>query len=266
PAVAHPAAGPSQVTSFLPLLGNTHTYDRVSAIRALLDRMPMNLSPADANLIMQGLDGQRAAGLGIIASHLADRLDGNDLAQLLNPLTTYDRVNSIRMLVGTGKVKEGLSAQEAKVVLEGSQGQRAGGINALASHLAPQLSGKDAAIVLGEMTTYDRVNSIRLLASTNKLSRALQPEEARLVLEGSGGQRASGIGAIATNLTDGLDGKSLAMILGETMTYDRLNSLRTLSDARRIGKLQTAELELILQNMESQRATALQLMAQYLPR
>jgi hypothetical protein len=266
PTLAQPAAGPSQVASFLPLLGNTQSHDRANAIRALLDRMPMNLSTADANLVLQGLGGQRAAGLAAIAPHLADPLDGNDVAQLLNPMTTYDRVNSIHMLVGSGKVKEGLSAQEAKIILEGTQGQRAAGINMLASHLAPQLSGKDAAIVLGELTTYDRVNILRLLASTNKLTRSLQPEEARLLLEGSGGQRSGGIRALAPNMAEGMDGKSLAMILGETMTHDRLNSLRTLSDARRIGKLQSAELELILQNMDSQRASALQLMAQYLAR
>lgn len=265
PAAATPAVA-SQVGVLLPLLGTAQTYDRINLMRTLLDRVPMGLSVSDANAMLQGSGGQRAAGIALIAANLAEQLDGNDVARLLDPMTTYDRVNTLRLLAERGKVKQGLSAAEARLILEGSQGQRAAGIAVLAPRLAPQLSGKDTVVVLGDMETYDRVNSLRLLVNAGKVATGLQPEDARILLQGSGGQRAAGISAIANNLAAELDGKGLAVILGETATYDRVNSLRTLSSAHRIGKVQSADMDLVLQNLESQRTPALQLLAQYMPR
>lgn len=265
-AVAPAASGPLQVGTFLPLLSGTETYDRINALRSLAERLPMGLSAADANALLDGAGSQRPAGLKLIASRLATELDGKDIVSILDSMTTYDRINSLKLLVSLGKVEPALSAAEANAILEGSEGQRPSGITALASRMEQQLNGKDAAIVLGNTETYDRVNSLRVLVSAGKLATALTPDEANLLLQGTAGQRSAGIQAIANNLAADLGGKGLATILGDTATYDRVNSLSVLSKAERIGKLQNEDLELVLQNTEEQRTRGMKMLAKHLMR
>ena len=84
-------------------------------------------------------------------------------------------------------------------------------------------------------------------------------------MEDTVGQRADAISILAQNLTSNLGGKEVAVILGDTNNYQRLNSIKSLSKARKIKNgLSSDEVDLILEGLESQKIDGLKLLTPYL--
>ena len=127
------------------------------------------------------------------------------------------------------------------------------------------MDGSDIALVLGETRTYSRVSSIRSISGASKIRSSLAVNQAILILEGTGNQRSDAIAVIAPNLAPNMDGSGVALVLGETQTYSRVASIRSIESAGKIMRGLTAQdVALVSAGLGSQTTDALKVLAPYL--
>ena len=184
---------------------------------------------------------------------------------MLSKTQTYSRVASIRLIASAGKISNNLPANEAILVLDGTGNLRSDAIAIVASDLATNMVGSDLALVLGKTHTYSRVESITSMMRAGKIRNGLPADEAILVLEGAGNLRSDAIAVIAPNLATNMVGSDLALVLGETQTYSRVASIRSIANAGKIKRGLTAQdVALVSAGLGSQTADALGILTPYL--
>jgi hypothetical protein len=258
--------GPSQLTSVVPLLTGTQNSERVNLLTKMNDRIPMNLDSKDANLLLADANGYRASAIRAIAPHLAPGMGGAALARVLGDISNSERVNSIALLASSGKIKESLTAQEAKLVLDGTGGYRASGVKALVSQLPKAMGGRDGELILQEISNSERANSIAILASNGKLRQPLTAQEAKQILDGTNGYRASGVKEMLAQLPPAMGGRDGELILQEISNSERANSIALLASNGKLKQPLTAqEAKQILDGTNGYRASGVKQMLAQLP-
>jgi hypothetical protein len=177
-------------------------YDRRDAIRALAQEERFGANGADAGLLLVGATGAaRAQSISSFAKSLKSNLSGQEVASILGEpgdLMDYDRRDAIRAVALERKF--GANGADAALFLNGATGAaRAQAIASFAASLKPNLSGWDAAAILGEpnvLNEYDRRDAIRALADNHRLKNGLSGDELAAVLNGTtGAARAQSIDA-----------------------------------------------------------------------
>ncbi len=223
------------------ILGNLIEFDRRAGVRTLVaaGKVKNGLTSDEAVAVLNGTSGTaRGQAIAAIAPNLAQGLNGPDTAAILGNLIEFDRRAGVRTLVAAGKVKNGLTSDEAVAVLNGTSGTARGqAIAAMASHLKDGLSGADTVAILGNLGEFDRRAGIQTLVAAGKVMNGLTPNEVVAILNGtSGTARGQAIAAIAPNLAQGLNGPDTAAILGNLHEFDRRAGTQTLVEA---GKVRT---------------------------
>lgn len=130
-------------------------------------------------------------------------MSGIEAAMTLGDLRELHRFSAIHSLVWNGQISRPLSAADGAIILQGTtQSPRSSSIHALAPLFRADLSGAEAATILGDDATLSEVHrftAISALAWAGRLRAGLTGDEMALVLHGtSGSARRSSIGAIAS--------------------------------------------------------------------
>lgn len=212
----------------------------------------------DSALSLKGVtQAARAGAISEIAPYLSANLPGQAIATILGSGTILSEANrqiAITSIARSGKKPLPLGGPDGAAILQGSsQGARAGAIIELAPLFKPDLTGQDAALILGSgitMSEVTRQNAITALARARRFGPSLA-EDAALMLEGTTqGNRAGSIGEIATYLRQGLSGQQLAAILGDSTSLtesNRQNAIAALARAGRVRQCISAlELSLLM--------------------
>jgi DNA-binding TFAR19-related protein (PDSD5 family) len=177
-------------------------------------------------------------------------------------LSGYSRLSAIKSLVGAGKIKASLSSEDGKLILDSTGAQRENAIALLANNFKTRLDGKESVVVLGDTQSYARLGSIKSLVNANRFKSDLPADEAKLILDGTGNQRESAIGLLATGFAANLGSKEITTILGDSTSYARLGAIRAIVNAGKIkANVDPADLPPILQNMDQQKTDALKILA-----
>ena len=194
---------------------------------------------------------------------VANQAAAQQAIALLGTLKTYERVAALKTI----PLPDQISGATASDLLEGTGNQRTNAIALIAPQLTSNMVGSELALVLGETQTNSRVESIRSIERAGKISNNLSANEAILVLDGTGNQRANAIALIAPQLTSNMAGSELALVLGETQTYSRVESIKSIERAGKIKRGLTAEdVALVSAGLRNQTASGLGVLAPYLAR
>ncbi len=123
-------------------------------------------------------------------------MSGKDAALALGPAKEYDRHGAIAAMARGGTLRNPLCAEEIALILKGTtQVHRAGSIAELVPVIKSELSGKEAAMILGsaqESAEYHRRGAIAHLARAKKIRSSLSGEELEMILDGTTGSHRSG--------------------------------------------------------------------------
>ena len=142
---------------------------------------------------------------------------------------------------------------------------RSAAIALLAENLQTNQDGAAMALVLGDAVENNRLSALQAVTRAGKIKNSLAASDAFLILKNMGFYRATAIVAIAENLAVGLDGDSVAAVLGDLRDNQRLDALQSLVRAIKIKSgLQVLEAEAILKNTEFYRGSAVNLIAENL--
>lgn len=251
------------------ILGDSQTHSRLSEIRALANTMKIKkgLRAEEAKAVLDGTGAQRDEAIAQLAPYLVGNLNGNEMVTVLGDTSTHSRLAGIRSLVGNGKVMPELPSEDAQAVLAGSGAQREQAIGVLAQNFIGDMGGKEGSLVLGDTSTHARLAAMRSLVNAGKVKNGLRAEEGNAYLEGTGAQRASAVSLLAKNFTASLDGKDVALILGDTTSHSRISALKSLADAGKIKKgLARSDLTLVLQKLDGSEPQGQEILTPFLAR
>ena len=183
-----------------------------------------------------------------------------------------NRFNAIANLVRTGQLRPPVSAAEATQILAGTtQAVRAASIGELAPILKGDLTGQEAASILGsasDLTDGNRFNAIAAMGRAKRFGPSIGGDAALALVGASQGSRAAAIGEIAPHLRADMRGQDVAAILGSAQVLtegNRANAIAALARAGRMPRNTTgAEAEMVLVGAtQGARATAISEMALY---
>ena len=234
------------------MLEPTKETDRFNAVYALgrNKKIKTNLGAAEAvEVLRQCAPSVRIATLGELIPFLAANLDGAQLNALLETTKETDRFNGVYALARNKKIKSGLTAAEAEVLLQHtSPAVRTQMLGELVAFLAGSHGGGDLGKLLGANTQSDRFNAIYALGRNKKIKNELAPAEAQIALKNiAAGQRTAAIGELIPFLVGNLAGKDIHALLQSTKDADRFNAVYALSRNKKIKSgLTAADAELIL--------------------
>lgn len=129
-------------------------------------------------------------------------MSGKDAALVLGPVKESDRNSAIAAMVRGGKLRNPLCAEEVALILKGTtQVYRANSIAVLVPVIKSQLSGKEAAMILGsaqECAESNRYSAIAALAEGKRIKSSLVGEEIEMILDGTTGvYRSTAIGVLS---------------------------------------------------------------------
>ena len=118
-------------------------------------------------------------------------ISGQDAQAALGPALDKDRADAIYYLVKGGKFRIPQCGPELGLALTGAtEAHRARAIQALAGVVQSNLSGEDAAAILGtakECSEKNRADAIYYLAKANKFKPILSGKELEMILDGTTG-------------------------------------------------------------------------------
>jgi hypothetical protein len=169
---------------------------RLYALQALARANKLSGWGADAASPLAGTThGNRAQAIAEIARSIKTGLSADDTGQLLgntNDLNQQDRLYAIHALAAANKLAP-WAADAAKPLSGTSGGHRAQAIAAIAASLRNNLTGSEAAVILGNaevLNEHDRLYAIHALTRAKKLKQPLSGDEVAMILVGtSGGNR-----------------------------------------------------------------------------
>lgn len=167
-------------------------------------------------------------------------MSGIDAARALGGMREGDRYNAIAAMARTGQIRSPVSAADGAAILQGTtQVSRSASIARLASLFKADLSGAEAAAILGAEATLsegNRYNAITALARAERFGPSLA-EDAALALQGTTQvSRAAAISQIAPYLRPAISGRAVATVLGSARLLDegsRYNAITGLARSAR---------------------------------
>ncbi len=195
-AAAQRTAAIAELIAFLPatlsgadlsaLLRSTEGNERYNAIYALArnKRIKSGLTPAEANQAFGDLaQSQRTAAIGELLPFLTGNLAGKDLQGLLQTTQDLDRFNAIYALARNKKIKNGISAAEAELILDGTRASaRSSSIGELAGTMQPNLRGNELTRILGPTENQERFSALNALIAARKVGAGLSGEDLKPLL------------------------------------------------------------------------------------
>ena len=171
-------------------------------------------------------------------------MSGQDVSAALGEMREGARFNAIASLARSGQIRSPLSAAEGALILAGTtQGARASSIGDLARLLKDDMTGQEAAAVLGLVNGLSEVNrfyAIAALARAKRFGPSLGGDAA-LALDGaSQGSRASAIGDMAPYLRTDMRGQQVAAILGSEQVLSEVNRFYAIAALARSDRMPQA--------------------------
>lgn len=255
----------ANVNAFAATLKDRKDNQRESSLRAARDSIPENLNAKEADLLLKNTGPYRANVIALIADKVAANQGGDAVANILGDTVENGRQISIQSLSRAGKIKQGLTGNELNTILRNTGPYRSNVIALLAENLATNQDSAATALVLGDTDENSRLVALQSMIRAGKIKNDLSAHEAANILKRMGPYRTNAISVISENLSTGLDGESLAMVLGDTAENARLTAIQTLSRAAKIKSgLQTSEAVALLKNTGPYRSNAVKLLAENL--
>ena len=203
-------------------------------------------------------------------SQAANPVGGAEAARMLGNLRDGNRQNAIANLARSGQIRAPLSAAEASSMLAGTtQGSRAASIAALSGVLKNDLTGQEAAAILGsgtDLTDGNRSNAIAALARAKRFGPSIGGDAGPALNGATQGARATAIAEMAAYFRTDMRGQDVAAILGTAQVLSEGNRANAIAALGRAGRLPRntsgAEAEMMLVGAtQGARATAISEMA-----
>ena len=179
--------------------------------------------------------------LAVLGSPIAiASLTPAEIQQALIGKSDAGRANAIASMARSGQISSPISGFDGAAILEGAtQGARASAIAELAPLFKADISGQEAAAILGPSTVLSdvsRANAIAALARAKRFGPSLG-EDAALALKGATqGSRAAAIAEIAPYLRGGLSGQALAAIVGPASDINDISRANAIAALARSAK------------------------------
>ena len=255
----------ANVNAFAATLKDKKDNQRESALRAAKDSIPENLNPKEAELLLKNTGPYRANVIALIADKVAANQGGDEVANILGDTVENGREISIQSLSRAGKIKQGLTGSELNTILRNTGPYRSNVIALLAENLATNQDSAATALVLGDTDENSRLIALQNMIKAGKIKNGLSARETSTILKNMGPYRANAIAIIAENLSTGLDGESMATVLGDTTENARLTAIQTLLRAEKIKSgLHASEAVTLLKNTGPYRSNAVKLLSENL--
>ena len=172
-------------------------------------------------------------------------LSGAEAAKALGATKEWDRQFAIQQMASNNSICSPLSANGAKLILQGTtSGAREGSVVAVAKLIKQNLTGEEVSTILGgiaELAEWNRQAAIIALVKAERLG--VIGTDAALFLKGtSSGAREGAIVNIAKSLKPNLTGEEVSTILGgiaELAEWNRQAAIIALVKAERLGVVGT---------------------------
>lgn len=137
------------------LSGRTAGRVRYEILRDLkiAGRLSKDLSVADLNAIVAGMEDYRPEVVGLLRSYLAPNLSATEVVAVCGGTTGSRRFEIVRDLKIAGRISRDLSVADLNAIVAGMEDRRADVVKLLRSHLAPGLGAEDVAAAAGSGVT-----------------------------------------------------------------------------------------------------------------
>jgi hypothetical protein len=167
-------------------------------------------------------------------------LSGLEASMVLGHTTEWDREAAILKMVANNTIRNGLSADEAVLILANMSGSaRAKGIADIVKIIQQGLTAQQAATVLGtvqQLNEWDRRVAEKALIDAQRLGAT--GADTSLILQGMTGQaREASISDLAGGMKDGLSGKEASEILGTAASLNEWDRVHAIQALVKVGKL-----------------------------
>ena len=252
------------------ILGDAIENNRLTAIQSLTraDKIKNGLSGTESAAILRNSGFYRSAAIALLAENLQTNQDGAAMALVLGDAVENNRLSALQAVTRAGKIKNGLSASDAVLILKNMGFYRATAVAAIAENLAVGLDGDSVTAVLGDLQDNQRLDALQSFVRARKIKSGLQVVEAEAILKNTEFYRGSAVNLIAENLAGNLDGAGVLAVLGNSVSNSRLNALDRLIQAGKVKQgLKTDEVQNIVKTMESyQQPTAMKALAALQPK
>ena len=249
--------------------------NRANAISALARAKRFGPSiGGDGGLALNGAThGARATAISEMAPYFRTDMRGQDIAAILGSaqlLTDGNRANAIVALARAGRLPRAMTGAEGEMILAGAtHGARATAISEMAPWFKNDLTGQEAALMLGlpaELVDGNRANAISALARAKRFGPSIGGDGGLALNGATHGARATAISEMAPYFRTDMRGQDIAAILGSAQLLtdgNRANAIVALARAGRLPRAMTgAEGEMILAGAtHGARATAISEMA-----
>ncbi len=266
PAPASAAPPAPDVSGLLSILGNSSQGDRLQMLRDAQSKgqLPFGLHVEQAVKLLNGIDPFRSNGVQLLAPALQSGLDGAQVAAVLGPLGSGDRLDALRSLIQAGRIKQGLSTKGALAILGGTEPFWPNAVALLSPALAGGLDAQDVVSLIGNARNGDCLNVLQSLQQAGKVRQGLSAADVASMVANSDAFRSNAIALVAGDLAGNLHAKDVALILGPLTSGDRLDALRTLVNAGKIAHgMSGAGKALLLQGAGPYRSNMYALLAPY---
>lgn len=255
----------TNVNAFAASLKDKRDNQRESALRAAKDSIPENLNAKEADLVLRNTGPYRANAITLIADKISMNQGGDAVALILGDTSENSRQMAVQSLSRAGKIKQGLSATELNTILRNTGSYRSNVIALLAENIATNQDGAGSALILGDAIENSRLAALQSMTRAGRLKNGLSANEVNMILKNIGPYRTNAITMISENLATGLDGESLAIVLGDTAENARLTGIQSLLRASKIKSgLQPSEAVAVLKNTGPYRSSAIKYIAENL--
>jgi hypothetical protein len=102
------------------VLGSLNGFERYTALGSLVKASKLGhaLTSGDAVTILDKTESSRTRSIALLAPLLVPDLDGQSSAAVLGPLNGFERYTALKSVVDAGKLKRGLSPEDANLITD----------------------------------------------------------------------------------------------------------------------------------------------------
>ncbi|MDA3834012.1 MAG: toll/interleukin-1 receptor domain-containing protein [Spirochaetales bacterium] len=246
------------------ILGDSTQSQRFNLIRNNDNLIPRNIDALDTNSLLRNTQGYRSQAIAMLAPYVTKNLPCKDISIILGDTSQADRLNAINSLSQAGSIANDSSADQMKLVLEGTGGYKSQAIAIVSPYVKKNLPGKDISIILDDTRQADRLNAIKSLSQAGSIANDSSADQMKFVLDGTGGYKSQAIAIVAPYVMKNLPGKDISIILGNTSQNDRFNAIKSLSQAGSIANDSSADqVKLVLEGTGGYKSQAIAIVAPY---
>lgn len=112
------------------ILGPLRGFPRLTALRAISMKLPIDLSGTQAAELLEGTESSRTDAIKSLASHLGPQ-DAAGINSVLGDLRDFPRLTALRSLADTGRIEHGLSQDDIQQIISGIGSQRSDALTLL---------------------------------------------------------------------------------------------------------------------------------------